>query len=69
MPSPIRCLDEFGVYRDEVNRSEAMKLLMEAALQSESQLVFITPLTLRYVLEQKGVKFMRLPDPVRNNAQ
>ncbi|KAJ3362302.1 Structural maintenance of chromosomes protein 6 [Allomyces arbusculus] len=69
MPSPIRCLDEFDVYMDEVNRSEAMKMLMEAALQSESQFVFITPLTLRNLEEQKGVKIMRLPDPVRNNVQ
>jgi chromosome segregation ATPase len=49
IPSPIRCLDEFDVYMDEVNRVIAMKELIDAAVKSEQQYVFITPLRLECV--------------------
>ena len=44
MGSPIRCLDEFDVYMDAVNRNMSVKLLVEAARQSkERQFIFISP--------------------------
>ncbi|KAI5304023.1 Structural maintenance of chromosomes protein 6 [Ascosphaera pollenicola] len=44
MGSPIRCLDEFDVYMDSVNRRLSIELLMMAARRSVGkQFVFITP--------------------------
>ena len=44
MGSPVRCLDEFDVYMDAVNRNMTVKLLVEAARQSkERQFILISP--------------------------
>ena len=44
MGSPIRCLDEFDVYMDAVNRTRSVNLLVEAARSSHGkQYVFISP--------------------------
>lgn len=44
MGSPIRCLDEFDVYMDAVNRTTSINLLIEAARQSIGrQFVLISP--------------------------
>ncbi|KAI9179160.1 Structural maintenance of chromosomes protein 6 [Blastocladiella emersonii ATCC 22665] len=70
MPSPIRCLDEFDVYMDEVNRRMAMQLLMGAAKTSESQFVFITPLSISNIGSENDpdVRVCILPPPQRNNV-
>ncbi|KAJ1516248.1 Structural maintenance of chromosomes protein 6 [Coelomomyces lativittatus] len=50
VPSPLRCMDEFDVYMDEINRAIAMQQLMSAAKESSGcQYLFITPLSLRYL--------------------
>ncbi|KAL9114162.1 MAG: hypothetical protein Q9227_001934 [Pyrenula ochraceoflavens] len=44
MGSPIRCLDEFDVFMDSVNRKASIDLLMDAARQSVGrQFILITP--------------------------
>jgi structural maintenance of chromosomes protein 6 len=44
MGSPIRCLDEFDVFMDAVNRSTSVSLLIEAARQSPGkQYILISP--------------------------
>ena len=44
MGSPIRCLDEFDVYMDSVNRKMSIDLLVSAARQSRGrQFILITP--------------------------
>ncbi|KAL7751369.1 Structural maintenance of chromosomes protein 6 [Sorochytrium milnesiophthora] len=64
IPSPIRCLDEFDVFMDEVNRMESMKLLMTTALEmNEAQFVLITPLSVANVNISEDVVIIRLPDP------
>lgn len=61
MPSPIRCMDEFDVYMDEINRTISMELLMEAAFESsESQFVFITPLSLTKVQNHPHANLINL---------
>lgn len=44
MGSPIRCLDEFDVFMDSVNRQQSMKLMIETARRSVGrQFILITP--------------------------
>ncbi|KAI9222038.1 P-loop containing nucleoside triphosphate hydrolase protein [Blastocladiella britannica] len=71
IPSPIRCLDEFDVYMDEVNRRVTMELLMDAAKKSDEQFVFITPLSVSNLgdKDDPDVDIIVLPAPARNNVQ
>jgi chromosome segregation ATPase len=44
MGSPIRCLDEFDVYMDAVNRTKTVELLIGGARQSIGrQFILISP--------------------------
>ncbi|KAF5014538.1 hypothetical protein F66182_14435, partial [Fusarium sp. NRRL 66182] len=44
MGSPIRCLDEFDVYMDHINRKSSIDMLMLAARRSIGrQFILITP--------------------------
>lgn len=44
MGSPIRCLDEFDVFMDSVNRQQSMTLLISAARRSVGrQFILISP--------------------------
>jgi len=66
---PIRCLDEFDVFMDEVNRVVAMKMMIETARSSESrQFVLITPLGTKGVDPSPQVKVHRMVDPERNQT-
>jgi len=48
MGSPIRCLDEFDVFMDAVNRRISMKMLVDTAKDSnETQYILITPQDMR----------------------
>ncbi|KAI5466512.1 hypothetical protein BGZ63DRAFT_347395 [Mariannaea sp. PMI_226] len=63
--SPIRCLDEFDVFMDNVNRAISTNMLVDAARRSVSrQYILITPNAIegRARLD-KDVKIIRLVDP------
>ncbi|KAF5022772.1 hypothetical protein F66182_5187 [Fusarium sp. NRRL 66182] len=63
--SPIRCLDEFDVFMDNVNRAISTNMLVDAARRSVSrQYILITPNAIegRARLEA-DVKVIRLTDP------
>ncbi|RGP63298.1 DNA repair rad18 [Fusarium longipes] len=63
--SPIRCLDEFDVFMDNVNRAISTNMLVDVARRSVSrQYILITPNAIegRARLD-KDVKIIRLTDP------
>ncbi|OIW26833.1 P-loop containing nucleoside triphosphate hydrolase protein [Coniochaeta ligniaria NRRL 30616] len=65
MGAPLRCLDEFDVFMDNVNRAVSTKMLMTAARRSVGrQYIFITPNAIdgKNSLD-KDVKIIRLGDP------
>ncbi|KAK4179709.1 putative structural maintenance of chromosomes protein 6 [Triangularia setosa] len=65
MGSPLRCLDEFDVFMDNVNRAISTNMLVTAARRSVNrQYIFITPNAIegRNALEA-DVKVIRLTDP------
>ncbi|EGO55559.1 hypothetical protein NEUTE1DRAFT_131279 [Neurospora tetrasperma FGSC 2508] len=65
MGSPLRCLDEFDVFMDNVNRAISTNMLITAARRSVNrQYIFITPNAIegRNTLD-KDVKIIRLTDP------
>ncbi|KAG8162808.1 hypothetical protein KVR01_007286 [Diaporthe batatas] len=65
MGSPLRCLDEFDVFMDNVNRAISTNMLISAARSSISrQYILITPNAIegRASLD-KDVKITRLTDP------
>ena len=65
--APIRCLDEFDVYMDSVNRDISMKLLVRAARHAIGrQFIFISPQA-GVVDSAPDVRIHRLRDPERNN--
>ena len=44
VPSAIRCIDEFDVFMDAINRKKSIQLLLEAAREeADTQHIFITP--------------------------
>ncbi|KAK0713828.1 P-loop containing nucleoside triphosphate hydrolase protein [Lasiosphaeria miniovina] len=65
MGSPLRCLDEFDVFMDNINRAISTNMLITAARRSVNrQYIFITPNAIegRNTLD-KDVKIIRLTDP------
>jgi len=65
MGSPLRCLDEFDVFMDNVNRAISTNMLVTAARRSVGkQFILITPNAIegRAVVD-KDVKIIRLVDP------
>ena len=47
--SPFRCLDEFDVFMDLMNRKISMQLMLEEAKsQGRRQFIFFTPQDMRY---------------------
>ncbi|KAJ9134755.1 Structural maintenance of chromosomes protein 6 [Pleurostoma richardsiae] len=65
MGSPLRCLDEFDVFMDNVNRAISTNMLISAARRSVGrQYIMITPNAIegRAKLD-KDVKIIRLTDP------
>jgi len=66
MGSPIRCLDEFDVFMDNVNRDISMKMMIGAARRSVGkQYVLISPQAMGNVQLGQDVKVIRLSDPER----
>ena len=64
--SPIRCLDEWDVFLDSVNRGIAAKMLIEGALRSEQkQFILITPQDMSVIKAGPEVRTIRMDDPER----
>ncbi|KAI0121623.1 P-loop containing nucleoside triphosphate hydrolase protein [Xylariales sp. AK1849] len=65
MGSPLRCLDEFDVFMDVVNRGISTKMLIQAARRSVGkQFILITPNKIEHNTRgDKDVKIIRLLDP------
>ncbi|MED6268719.1 Structural maintenance of chromosomes protein 6 [Characodon lateralis] len=70
--SPFRCLDEFDVYMDMVNRRISMDMMLKvAASQRYRQFIFLTPQNMSSLPISKTIRILRLKDPDRgqNNSQ
>ncbi|KAI9752799.1 MAG: hypothetical protein M4579_005474 [Chaenotheca gracillima] len=66
MGSPIRCLDEFDVFMDNVNRDVSLKMMINAARRSVGrQYILITPQSMGNVDVAPDVKIIKLSDPER----
>ncbi|KAK2757853.1 Structural maintenance of chromosomes protein 6 [Arachnomyces sp. PD_36] len=66
MGSPIRCLDEFDVYMDSVNRKMAIDMLLYAARRSIGrQFILITPGSRTEIKVAPDVKVKELAEPER----
>ncbi|KAK2877827.1 hypothetical protein FQN49_001145 [Arthroderma sp. PD_2] len=66
MGSPIRCLDEFDVYMDSVNRKMAIDILMFAARRSVGrQFILITPGSRSEITAAPDVRVIELAEPER----
>ncbi|CAO1633915.1 unnamed protein product [Parajaminaea phylloscopi] len=66
---PIRCLDEFDVFMDAVNRRIAMRMITETAKTSHNvQYILITPQNMSNVKFDDGVQILRLSDPERGQG-
>ncbi|PVI06977.1 hypothetical protein DM02DRAFT_380399 [Periconia macrospinosa] len=71
MGSPIRCLDEFDVFMDSVNRDVSMNLIIGAARRAVGrQYILITPQSMnnKKVHSMDDVKIIRMEDPERGQT-
>ncbi|KAG5644532.1 hypothetical protein DXG03_008186 [Asterophora parasitica] len=66
---PLRCLDEFDVFMDAVNRRISMKMMIDTANSSDKkQYILITPQDMGNVQLGPTVKVNRMTDPERTQA-
>ncbi|TFY54390.1 hypothetical protein EVJ58_g8895 [Rhodofomes roseus] len=66
---PIRCLDEFDVFMDAVNRRISMKMMIDTANASDSkQYVLITPQDMTNIVIGNTVRVHRMTDPERGQG-
>ncbi|KAJ3497858.1 hypothetical protein NLJ89_g10296 [Agrocybe chaxingu] len=66
---PLRCLDEFDVFMDAVNRRISMKMMIDTANTSDKkQYILITPQDMTNVAFGPTVKVLRMTDPERGNG-
>ncbi|EEQ91384.1 hypothetical protein RJZ56_006104 [Blastomyces dermatitidis] len=69
MGSPIRCLDEFDVYMDHINRRMSIEMLMIAARRSVGrQFIFITPGARHEIQPAPDVRVKELAEPERGQT-
>ena len=70
MECPFRCLDEFDVFMDAINRRLCMKLLIEMARTTSSsrQYILITPQDISTISLGNDVRVHRLRDPERGQS-
>ncbi|CAK6961936.1 structural maintenance of chromosomes protein 6-like [Scomber scombrus] len=67
--TPFRCLDEFDVYMDMVNRRISMDMMLKvAASQRHRQFIFLTPQSMSSLPVSKIIQILRLKDPDRSNS-
>ncbi|KAH8072267.1 P-loop containing nucleoside triphosphate hydrolase protein [Cristinia sonorae] len=66
---PIRCLDEFDVFMDAVNRRVSMKMMIDTANASDrKQYILITPQDMTNVQIGPTVRVHRMSDPERGQG-
>ncbi|KAF7314559.1 p-loop containing nucleoside triphosphate hydrolase protein [Mycena kentingensis (nom. inval.)] len=66
---PIRCLDEFDVFMDAVNRRISMKMMIDTANSSDKkQYILITPQDMNNIAPGPTVRVQRMSDPERNQG-
>ncbi|XP_069706565.1 structural maintenance of chromosomes protein 6 [Phaenicophaeus curvirostris] len=64
--SPFRCLDEFDVYMDMVNRRIAMDMILKVAdSQNHRQFILLTPQSMSFVPSSSRIRILRMQDPER----
>nr|WJN25121.1 DNA repair protein [Pseudozyma flocculosa] len=70
MSSPIRCLDEFDIFMDQVNRRVALQMIMnEAKATPHVQYIMITPQDMPDMKgEMDGVRMLVVNPPERNEG-
>ena len=67
--TPVKCLDEFDVFMDSVNRKLIIGMMLEFARKQGSQYIFISPLGfVSFVNVVEDVKVIALSEPVRNQS-
>ncbi|XP_066916524.1 structural maintenance of chromosomes protein 6-like [Clytia hemisphaerica] len=66
MEAPFRCLDEFDVFMDMMNRQISMRMLLKIAKEQVSrQFILLTPQDMSKVACSDRVRLFRLSDPER----
>ncbi|PSR71970.1 hypothetical protein PHLCEN_2v12180 [Hermanssonia centrifuga] len=66
---PIRCLDEFDVFMDAVNRRISMRMMIDTANASDrKQYILITPQDMTNITIGKTVRVHRMTDPERGQG-
>ncbi|XP_030346919.1 structural maintenance of chromosomes protein 6 isoform X3 [Strigops habroptila] len=64
--SPFRCLDEFDVYMDMVNRRIAMDMILKVAgSQRHRQFILLTPQSMSSLPTSSRIRILRMQDPER----
>ncbi|KAL7836398.1 hypothetical protein AOLI_G00276820 [Acnodon oligacanthus] len=67
--APFRCLDEFDVYMDMVNRRISMDMMLKiAASQRYRQFIFLTPQSMSSLPVNNLTRILRLNDPDRRQS-
>ncbi|RVE55821.1 hypothetical protein OJAV_G00229750 [Oryzias javanicus] len=67
--APFRCLDEFDVYMDMVNRRISMDMMLKVASgQLFRQFIFLTPQNMSSLPISKNIHILRLKDPDRGQS-
>ncbi|KAK4057950.1 Structural maintenance of chromosomes protein 6 [Microbotryomycetes sp. JL221] len=66
--SPLRCLDEFDVFMDAVNRRISIKMLTDAAKASAGQFIIITPQEMNDFKFDDDVKVNKMANPDRRQG-
>ncbi|NXR77229.1 SMC6 protein, partial [Pycnonotus jocosus] len=65
--SPFRCMDEFDVYMDMLNRRIAIDMILERAdFQRHRQFILFTPLSMSSLPTSPHIRILRMPDPPRD---
>lgn len=65
--APLRCLDEFDVFMDAVNRRIVMDMLVEHARQRNFQFILITPIPLNdFLAANPDIHVVRMKEPGKN---
>ncbi|NXG74890.1 SMC6 protein, partial [Baryphthengus martii] len=68
--SPFRCLDEFDVYMDMVNRRIAMDMILKVAgSQQHRQFILLTPQSMSFLPVSARIRILRMQDPERGQRK